>query len=703
MNQFTILILLTILLACSQQPEDSTKLPDDSMNYQSNRPPLRMNPFIELPIGTIKPEGWLEEQLVRMAEGMTGHLDEQYDLVLGDRNGWLGGDGDGWERGPYWLDGLLPLAYLIEDQKLIDKVKPWIEWSLNNQRDDGYFGPVPFKTAPDPEPGIQKDRRKDWWPKMVMLKVLKQHYSATRDERVIKLFANYFKYQLDQLESTPLDTWSFWANRRGGDNLMMVYWLYNITGDDFLLQLAETIHEQTFPWAHVFLNEDCKKQDGHEHLYPYNTGNRYPFNEELINRLCTEQLQSFHCVNIAQGIKEPVVYYQQHPDDRYLHAVRKAFADIEKYHGQPQGMYGGDEPMHGNDPTKGIEFCSIVEMMFSLENIVQITGETSFADHLEKIAYNALPTQATDDFTSRQYFQSANQVLITRDRHNFYQDDSHGGTDLCYGLLTGYACCTCNMHQGWPKYTQNLWYATPDNGLAALFYAPNRVSARVANGKEVIIREETFYPFDENIRFSISTPEDLEFPLYFRIPGWCKEGWVKVNDEPLESYQGGQIISLLRTWTNGDLIELHLPMHVFTTRWFENSAAVQRGPLVFALKIEEEWKWVENNDTYGNYYEVFPKSNWNYGLLYQNILEPEEGFQVIIKERADYPWNIDHAPVELITMAKIIPDWKMYNAVPGPIPHSGPQQHVRDDDPHKISLIPYGCTTLRITEFPLVE
>ena len=536
-----------------------------------------------------------------------------------------------------------------------------------------------------------------------MLKVLKQHYSATADDRVIELFTNYFKYQLAELSNTPLDNWSFWANRRGGDNLMMVYWLYNITGEDFLLELANIIHEQTFPWTTIFLNEHCEKQDGQYHLYPYNTGNRYPFDQDLINRLCTEQLQSFHCVNLAQGIKEPIIYYQQYPDIKYINAVNKAFLDIRKYHGQPQGMYGGDEPMHGNDPTKGIEFCSVVELMFSLENILMITGQTSFADHLEKIAYNALPTQATDDYSGRQYFQSANQVMLTRARHNFYEDDNHDGTDLCYGLLTGYACCTCNMHQGWPKYTQNLWYATPDNGLAALLYAPNQVHALVADGKEITITEETYYPFEETIKFRITSFEDISFPIYFRIPEWCKEALIIVNNKLFDKYPGGQIISVSRTWSDGDVIELQLPMHIFSTRWHENSAAIERGPLVYALKVEEEWKWVENNDNYGNYFEVRPKSIWNYGLHYRTALNPDRGFRIIQYDQSDYPWNLSNAPIELITMAKIIPEWKTYNAMAGPLPHSGPQRHLKDVPLQEISLIPYGCTTLRITEFPLVE
>lgn len=642
------------------------------INYVQNKAPLLPKPYLELPIGAIQPRGWLKTQLVKMRNGMTGHLDSLYSQVVGKRNGWLGGDGDVWERGPYWLDGLVPLAYILNDEYLKDKIKPWIEWSIRHQRPDGYFGPESTAKEPVREAGLQKDKPQDWWPRMVMLKVLKQYYCATGDKRVLHLMTNYFHYQLKQLPETPLDQWSWWGAQRGGDNLMIVYWLYNITGDKSLLDLAEIIHKQTYDWTDTFLYTDK-----------------------------LSRLFSFHGVNLAQGIKEPLIYYQQHPDKKYVASVDKAFKDIRQFIGQPQGMYGADELTHGNSPTQGSEFCSAVEMMFSLENMMTITGEVRYMDHLEKIAYNALPAQASDDYMTRQYYQQANQVLISRQNRNFIT--AYNGTDICFGLLTGYPCCTTNMHQGWPKFTQNLWMATPDGGAAALLYAPSSVKIKVADGMTVEFIEKTDYPFDESIHFTYkNNGPKLVFPLYLRIPGWCNEAEVALNGKRIRSAKGGQVIKIDSSWENNDEVTLTLPMHISIGRWSENSIDVERGPLVYALKIEEDWKKVTNNDRYGDYYEVYPGSPWNYGLIMPRE-EWQKAFKVEKKEVvSDDPWNPANAPIALRALGIRLPDWQLYNGSAGPLPYS-PQPTPSGQKPELVTLIPYGCTRLRISEFPVVE
>ena len=639
-----------------------------SLDYTFNRAPLQAKPFA----------GWLREMLSRQEQGATSQMDALYPEVMGQRNGWLGGDGDQWERGPYWIDGLLPLAHITGNKALLQKVQPWIEWTLKSQREDGYFGP-----AKDygPEPGLQRNNSADWWPRMVLLKIMQQHYQATGDKRVIDFMTRYFRYQLEHLEEQPLGHWTFWAEFREGDNLQAVYWLYNITGDSFLLDLGRLLHRQGFDFTHAFLD----------------------------TRMMSE-FNSIHCVNLAQGLKEPVIYWQQAGDSLYLRAVKKGLADIRHFNGQPQGMYGGDEWLHGMSPTQGSELCSAVELMFSLERMMEITGDMDYCDHLERIAYNALPTQISDDFMTKQYFQQPNQVRLTRHRHNFYEENYHGGTDIVYGTLTGYPCCFSNMHQGWPKFTQSLWMATLDGGLAAMAYAPSEVTATVAGGTQVRISEETCYPMLDRIALQLHMKgkKGVQFPLKLRIPGWCKAPALRINGETIRLDEANRMAVLDRTWKDGDCVELTLPMEVAKSHWYENAVAIERGPLVYALRMEEEWEkkaLTQNEQTrFGKeYWQVTSPTKWNYGLVEVPEQEMQTRFHVLVDEekcRAPFPWNLENAPITIEAEAKEIPGWTLYNEMAGPTPYS---VQIMKTPVERIRLIPYGCTTLRISEFPEVR
>lgn len=650
-----------------------------AQGYVSNRAPLTESRFIELPIGAVKAEGWLRQQLVLQKDGLTGHLDELYPNVVGSRNAWLGGDGDAWERGPYWIDGLLPLAYLLDDQGLKDKAQVWVEAILGSQQEDGYFGPA---TDRGPEPGLQRNNSHDWWPKMVALKIVKQYYMATGDERVIPFLDRYFRYQLAHLPETPLDHWTFWGAQRGGDNLEIVYWLYNITGEKYLLELGELIHRQSTPWTDMFLDGST--------LYTQN---------------------SIHCVNLGQGFKEPVVYWQQSGEQKQLDAVRNAGKVIRKTIGLPTGLWAGDELINFGDPTRGSELCTAVEMMFSLEEMLRITGDLHWAEWLERIAYNALPTQADDRYETRQYFQQTNQIECSRNTSRNFSTP-HSDTDQVFGLLNGYPCCTTNMHQGWPKFTQNLWYATDDAGLAALVYAPSRVTAMVAGGVEACVTEETFYPFDENIRFTVSFPDrkvkSAYFPIRFRIPAWCVGAELKVNGERVGDPCGaGDLVTVRRTWAKGDVVTLDLPMSVECSRWFDSSAVIERGPLVYALRMNETWTRKQTAASekvrYGDwYYEVTSDSPWNFCLSGKTLKSVAENCTVIRNDvdASLYPWTLENAPLSIRIPARPMLDWKAYRGSVGQVQYFT-QQGGDLGAEQTIELIPYGCTTLRIAEFPV--
>ncbi len=645
--------------------------------------------YAPLPLGAIKPKGWLYYQLLTMKNGSTGHLDEYYPKIKND-NGWLGGKSDGWEETPYWLDGALPLAYLLNDDTLKAKVLKYVNWTLDHQRASGFFGPytkeeLAGKTTADCTNGA------DWWPRMIMLKVLQQYYSATNDARIIPFMTKYFHYQLSNLKKCSLGKWSEWATSRGGDNVMIVYWLYRITGDKSLLQLGDLLYKETTPWTTLLgarnwvMNAAAQQNDAH-----------------WMDR---------HGVNVAMGIKLPAIYYEAAKNKAYLDSLKTGYADIMTLHGEPHGMFSADEDLHGNEPSQGTELCAVVETMFSLEEILSITGDLSYADAIERICFNALPAQTTDDYISRQYFQMANQVEIKRGVYDFSLPFDKGMNNV-FGPYAGYTCCTANMHQGFTKFVENLWYKIPSNGLAALLYSPNSVTAKVGNtNTSVTIDEQSKYPFNDEIHFIMHTHKAVAFPLELHIPQWCKTASVLINGKLMQIKNTGRSVTLNRTWNNDDSIVLKLPMKIITTNWARNSRAVERGPLVYALKINEKWTKDslpagERNYSNGYYYNVEPESDWNFGLLKSMIDDSANHVRVITHPFDETkPWSQNNIPIEIITTGKQIPAWKLDINGVAILPVTTREniyQGEADKEEKEITLIPYGCTKLRIVAFPVV-
>jgi uncharacterized protein len=640
-------------------------------------------PYTPIPLGSIKPDGWLKHQLQIMRNGSTGHLDEIHEKIARD-NGWKGGKGDNWEETPYWLDGALPLAYLLDDKDLKAKVLQYVNWTLDHQRPSGYFGPI---TKDEREKAVQItetncEAGEDWWPKMVMLKVLQQYYEATKDRRVIPFMSKYFQYQARVLKSCPIGKWTEWAMSRGAENVMMTQWLYSITKDPSLLELAALVESQSFPWSEWL-------------------GNRNWVMNAAANQT-DEGWMHRHAVNVGMALKSPAVNFQRTGDSTYLNASKTGWNDLMLLHGLPMGIFSGDEDLHGNDPSQGVELCAIVESMFSLEQIIAITGDVQYMDALERMTYNALPTQTTDDYNMRQYFQIANQVQVSKGTFDFSLPFDRGMTNV-FGLRSGYSCCTSNMHQGWTKFTSHLWYST-DTGIAAVEYAPNTLTTKI-NGKDVLVKEVTNYPFEENIDFQFTLRETATFSLKLRIPSWCKTAGIMINGKKLQDANGGQMVSIERNWKNNDKLTLLLPMEVRTSNWAKNSRVIERGPLVYALKLGERWE-KGHDDAEGGYYNIFPTEAWNYGLLEEIVKDPESNLTVTVKPLTDpFVWNMKNAPVTIKAKAKKIPGWVAINGVAHqPVTErNGIYKGEVVETVEEITLIPYGCTKVRVVAFPVVS
>lgn len=674
------LCLLTSLSGCNSrnQDENATTVSRPELNtqnnwYPGNKAPLKPAHFIKLPLGSIQPQGWILKLLELQKDGLCGHLGEISAWLEKDHNAWLSEGGDhGWEEVPYWLRGYADLAFIFNDPEMKKEAMIWIEAILKSQKEDGWFGPV-VRTG--------KARNIDFWSNMIVLFTLQNYYEYSNDQRVIDFMKNYFKFEMNVPDNEFLS--SYWENSRGGDNLYSVFWLYNITGEDWLLQLAEKIHRNTADWTQK------------------------------------STLPNWHNVNIAQCFREPATWFMQSADSAHLTASYNNFYLIRRTFGQvPGGMFGSDENsrMGYIDPRQGTETCGFAEQMTSDGILTRITGDPMWADNCEDVLFNSFTAAFTTDMKSLRYITSPNGV--TADDKNHSPGIDNKGPFLTMNPFSS-RCCQHNHGHALPYYLQNLVMASNDNGLAAIMYNSCTTLAQVGNGTTVTLTEDTKYPYEEDIRFTLNTDQKVKFPLYLRIPGWCKNASVKVNGQSVKlTIAPGTYVRLNREWSNGDQITLNLPMELASRTWQvnQNSVSVNYGPLTFALRIQEQYrkissiesaigdsKWQKDADPEKwPAYEITPASAWNYGLVI-NKNNLSQSFSIIRKNwpSDNYPFSQENTPIEIRAKGRQIPSWGIdkYGLV-----DVLPTHPVKTEKPEEnIVLIPMRAARLRISAFPVVK
>ncbi len=653
---------------------DTPDLESKSTNYTSNRAPLAPAAFLKLPLGAVKAEGWLGEVLNRQRDGLAGHLGKISAWLTKKGNAWLETEGHaGWEEVPYWLRGYSDMAFMLNDEQMKAETMLWIDAILSSQRADGWFGPVVLNNK-----GCN-----DYWPNMLVLFTLQNYYEATGDKRIIDFMTRYFEFELQQPDDKIIA--SYWENMRGGDNLYSVYWLYNITGKKWLLDLATKLDRCTANW----------KMEG--------------------------TLPNWHNVNIAQCFRQPATYAMQSKNKAHTDASYFVHNHIRDIYGQvPGGMFGADENARKgyDDPRQGTETCGFAEQMTSDGIMTRITGDTFWADNCEDVMFNSYLAAFTPDMKALRYITSPNMVMADGENHS--PGIQNAGPFLMMNPFSS-RCCQHNHSHGLPYYIGNMVMATNDNGLMTNLYGAATINALVGKKVGVTLKMQSNYPFEEVVRLSVDPAKSVSFPLYLRVPAWCKKATVKINGNeiPITSETQGNYIKISRKWSKGDLVELSLPMQLSIRQWAKNknSISINYGPLTFSLLIKENYikkssistaihdsRWQENADAEAwPSWEIHPASDWNYGLIYDPTKSLESQF--IVEKSAyptdNYPFTNDAAPIRLKAKGRQIPAWgldqyKLCGILPeSPVTSTSP---ITD-----LVLVPMGGARLRISAIPVIR
>ncbi len=594
----------------------------------------------------IKPTGWLKEQLLLQAKGLNGNLDKIWPDVKD--SAWIGGEREGWERVPYWLDGFIPLAYLLENEDMIARVKKYIDAIIEAQDSDGWICPC------------TKSQREnyDTWAVLLILKVLTVYADCSGDDRiqnVVELCLKNFDKHLDYF------TLRNWGAARWFEGLIAILWLYERTNEEWLLNLARKLKALGFDWKEIF--------------------------ESGYVDSCTEGWDFYsHVVNIAMMLKSEALMSLISDGDPESFA-KEALEYLMTKHGMATGHFAGDETLSGCLPIKGSELCGVVEAMYSYEWLFAITGNTEWLDWLEKLAFNALPATISPDMWSHQYVQMTNQVAaFPMSKPPFRTNNYVAHT---FGLEPNFGCCTANFGQGWPKFALTSFMKT-ENGIASCAIIPASIKTEI-NNVDVYCESETQYPFRDTVTYKITTSAPVTFTMSIRIPSFADSA--ELNSENVET---GGFVNITKEWSGTETINVKMHFSPSIIQRPDDMVCVWRGPLLYSIAIDEKWErveyicgGVERKFPYCDYY-IYPTSKWNYALA-DDTFEVKEN-DVVSGFGGDEP------PVEMIAKMFEV-EWEFANGYCSPKPKSlKPISTIQN-----VRLIPYGCTNLRMTEIPYIK
>ena len=649
--------------------------------------------FQSIPANAISPKGWLKQYLINQRNGLTGHLENAgypFNTV-----GWAADSIPGnksiekwwpYEQNAYWVDGMMRCGLLLNDTSLLNKARKSIYYVLAHPDSTGFLGPKFLK------PNDEGDR----WVYVVFFRAWMAEYEATRNPAILAAIKKH--YLGDRFPH---------AGVRESINAEIILWAYSESKDTALLNFEKEIYKNSNE-----LNKNSMVSDA---------------------GFLKDSIVVEHGVTYLEKSKLGAILYLYTGDSTYLRPSIAAFKKLDKYHMLIDGVNVSSEHIQIPTTQESHEICDISDYTWNISYLLKATGDAAYADKIERAAFNAAPGSVTKDFKALQYFSAPNQVIASRE--SFIRD---GGGSMRYAPNPGTECCPGNVNRMMPNFAVNAWMTDGKGGLAAAMYAPSSVTyAAGGNNTLVTIDEDTHYPFSDSISFAFHLKEKANFNFYIRIPGWCSNARILINGAELNrQFVPGTYVPLQQEYKEGDTVTVVLPSSFKLTPGPENGISIERGPLLYSLKIQEDWK-VDSQDVRSTpdfpAYELFAGSPWNYALcVTKDSLQQQ--IKVVNNAYSDNPWSIETAPVELKVPARLVKGWALQHKSEMKFENWGVKRNERgkvtdwyvtdtrikkgswwftpllpdaatlksglSEKVDTVTLVPYGCSKLRITVFP---
>ena len=577
-----------------------------------------------LPAGTIQPGGWIKQQLKQdLTEGYIGQFDQVHPTVTKDvftrperrskrkfsmRKEWWSGEHEG-----YWKDAVTRMAFLTGEQAYIDRATGWINELLDSINDAGYIGIYEDCN----EAGCRFNHSRgngELWVTSRMLMALLAYYEYTGRQEVLTAAEKAVQLVMDHYRNRNY----FAVTSKGGgvshgigffENLE---WLYRITGKRQYLTFAKKLYSD-------FNKVDVRDDD-----------------LQTSNLLKEDLLFKSHGAHTAEGLFVPQMIASLKKEEKYDEAATHVLEKLDT-HTTPSGAMRCDEWIKQRLGTadERYEYCGIAEMVSPLNKMISFTGDFSLADRIETMTFNAGQGSRLPVLKALSYLTKDNRIKINHreivKRENY--DAAHMAA----------ACCVLNGGRLMPYYVEGMWMKDPQkDGLIAALYGPNTLDTKIA-GVPVQISEDTHYPFNDTVTFTIQPGKPVSFPLTLRKPFGCEVSAVKLPENARLEEKPDRLV-LENTWKPGDQVEI---VFNFTVNKIQQPASktvknkgiyFKRGPLVFALPFDHRIKKVKEyrNSGYHRYrIRATDRSGWNYTIQPANPVEFVPG----TPEEMNTPWE----------------------------------------------------------------
>ncbi len=449
-----------------------------------------------------------------------------------------------------WIQGAIASYRYNRNPQLYKIIKNAAESLMETQSANGYIG----NYAPE----YQLQAWDIWGRKYTALGLI-AWYDLSADKDALDAACRLIDHLMTQVgpDTTDIVSTGFYVGMASSSVLEPVMYLYNRTGERKYLDFAQYIVNQ---WETPDGPQLISKA-----IADVPVANRFPHPENWFSR--ENGQKAYEMMSCYEGLLE---LYKVTRNPLFLAVVEKTVGYIIREEINIAGSGSAFECWYGGKERQTLptyhtmETCVTFTWMQLCNRLLQLTGNSLYADYIETAAYNALMASLKAD---------ASQIA----KYSPLEGWRHEGEEQC-GMHIN--CCNANGPRAFAL-IPGFAYQAKGNCIRINFYAPSNAYIWLKGKREIHLEQVTDYPVGDTIQINIDPKRATNFTLALRIPAWSQIATVSVNGEPQSGVLQGAYYMINRKWEKGDKVCIRLDLRARIVE--QNQAqAIVRGPIVLA-------------------------------------------------------------------------------------------------------------------------